>query len=241
MLFRRLAVFAGGCSLEAAQEVCAAPEGAEPLEASTCSTGWARWWSRAWSQQREEGAEPRFGMLHVIREYALERLTASGEAEALRRAQAVSMLALVEQAEPELTGPDAGAWLDRLEREHDNLRAALGWALERGEAETGLQLVAAVFRFWMVRGHLREGRAWVERLLALEPDGTGAAQLRWTRGRGECGRERSVRLECWRSIRAMRPRRRAGSSRRRRGASGGRLADGGACAEQPGGRGDGPG
>jgi non-specific serine/threonine protein kinase len=123
-------------------------------------------------------------MLHVIREYALERLEAVGaagervgaaggrpEAEALRRAHAAWMLDLGERAEPELTGPAAGAWLGRLERDHDNLRAALGWARERGEAEIGLRLVASIWRFWLARGHLREGRAWLEGLLALAPGG----------------------------------------------------------------------
>jgi predicted ATPase/transcriptional regulator with XRE-family HTH domain len=172
-LFRRLGVFAGGCALEAIQEVCAAPEGAEPLGIDALE-GLGALVDQSLAQQREESGEPRFGMLRVIREYALERLEASGEVEALRRAHAAFALALAERAEPELTGPEAGAWLDRLEREHDNLRAALGWAWERGAVETGLRLVAAVFRFWMVRGHLREGRAWAERLLALELEETGA-------------------------------------------------------------------
>ena len=78
------------------------------------------------------------------------------------------------RAEPELTGSDAGTWLDRLESEHDNLRTALDWLWKQGEVETGLRVVAAVFRFWMVRGHLREGRMWAERLLALGPKDAGA-------------------------------------------------------------------
>jgi non-specific serine/threonine protein kinase len=128
-------------------------------------------------QQRTEGEEagaPHFGLLHVIREYALERLEASGEAEALRRAHAAHCLALAERAELELTGPEAATWLERLEREHDNLRAALSWARAQGEeaAETGLRLVAALWRFWWVRGHLREGRAWVAGLPGLA--GAGA-------------------------------------------------------------------
>jgi non-specific serine/threonine protein kinase len=166
VLFRRLAVFAGGCALEVAQAVCVAPEGAEPLGGDVLA-GLSALVDQSLVQQREEGGEPRFGMLHVVREYALDRLEASGEAEALRRAHAAYMLALAERAEPELTGPDAGRWLGRLECEHDNLRMALAWARERGEAETSLRLVAAIFRFWMVRGHLREGRAWVDGLLTL--------------------------------------------------------------------------
>ncbi len=169
VLFRRLAVFAGGCALEAAEAVCAAPEGAESLHADLFD-GLGALVDQNLIFQREEDGEPRFGMLHVIREYALERLETSGEAEALRRAHAATVLALVERAEPELTGPDAVVWLGRLEREHDNLRAALGWAQERGEVETGLRLVASVFRFWVARGHLREGRAWASELLAQGED-----------------------------------------------------------------------
>jgi predicted ATPase/class 3 adenylate cyclase len=166
VLFRRLAVFAGGCTLEACEAVCVAPPGVEPLGLGVLE-GLGTLVDHNLMQQRGEGGEPRFGMLRVIREYALERLEASGEAEALHQAHAASFVALAEQAEPELTGPEAAAWLDRLEGEHDNLRAALGWARERGEADTGLRLVAALWRFWWVRGHLREGRAWVERMLAL--------------------------------------------------------------------------
>lgn len=174
--FRRLAVFAGGCTLEAAQAVCVAPEGAALLEIDLLE-GLSALVEQSLVQQREEGGEARFGMLHIIREYARARLEASGEAEALRRAHAVYMVALAERAELELIGPEQGAWLDRLEREHDNLRAALAWATERSEAETGLRLVGALERFWLARGHLREGRAWVERLLglAVEPEvGSGS-------------------------------------------------------------------
>jgi predicted ATPase/transcriptional regulator with XRE-family HTH domain len=166
-LFRRLAVFVGGCTLEAAEAVCIAPEGAEPLGVDLLDSVESLV-EQSLVQRREEGGETRFGMLHVIREFALERLEASGEGEALRRAHAAHFLALVEQAEPELTRPEAAIWLDRLEREHDNLRAALAWAQEQGEAERGLRLVAALFRFWWARGHLREGRAWAEGLLMLE-------------------------------------------------------------------------
>jgi hypothetical protein len=117
-----------------------------------------------------EEAEVRFRQLYVIREYALDRLETSDggrEAEALRRAHAVYYLALVERAEPELSGPDASMWLERLEHEHDNLRAALRWAEEQGAAEVGLRIAVAVGRFWLMRGYHEEGRAWVDRLLGL--------------------------------------------------------------------------
>jgi non-specific serine/threonine protein kinase len=154
-----------------------APEGAEPLGLDLLD-GLSAMVDHSLLQQREEVGEPRFLLLYVIREFALEQLEASGEAEALRRAHAEHFLALAERAEPEPAGPEAVVWLGRLEREHNNLRAALGWARERGEVETGLRLAAALHNFWWIHGHLREGRAWVEGLLALQalPDGTGAAR-----------------------------------------------------------------
>lgn len=174
ILFRRLAVFVGGCTADAAQAICMTPEGAAPLSMDALE-GLGALVNQSLAQQREEGGESRFGMLRVIGEYALERMEASQEAEPLRRAHAAYMLELAERAEPELVGPEAAAWLERLDIEHDNLRAALTWALEQGATETGLRLVAALFRFWVVRGHLREGRAWVERLLAAARDDVSVA------------------------------------------------------------------
>ncbi len=164
-LFQRLAVFVGGCTLEAAEAVCAAPDGAAPLEVDLLE-GLNTLVDHSLVQQREEDDEPRFGMLQVIREYALERLESSGEADALRRAHAAYFLTLAELADQGMVGPQEGAWLERLEAEHDNLRAALGWAREQREVETGLRLVAALRGFWWGHGHLREGREWVEGLLA---------------------------------------------------------------------------
>jgi non-specific serine/threonine protein kinase len=104
--------------------------------------------------------------LYVVREYALERLEVSGEIEAVRRAHAAHYLALVEERALAVYGPQGAAWLGRLEREHDNFRAALAWARERGETELGLRLAASLGPFWFVRGYRTEGRAWVEGLLA---------------------------------------------------------------------------
>ena len=109
--------------------------------------------------------EPGFWMLETIREYAVERLEEAGEAEAVRARHAALYLRLAEEAEPHLTaGP---RWLDRLQEEHDNIRAAIGWSIRTGDAETGFRIGSAVWRFWHLRGHLSEGRMWLTELLAL--------------------------------------------------------------------------
>ncbi|MGH2409992.1 MAG: tetratricopeptide repeat protein, partial [Chloroflexota bacterium] len=121
------------------------------------------------SRQVSDGDEtPRFGMLETIREYALEQLESCGEGPELRGRHLDWRLALAEKAEAELFGPAADAWLARLEREHDNLRAALGEAQARGQTELGLRLAIAAHRFWEIHGHQREGRAVLERLLAAD-------------------------------------------------------------------------
>jgi tetratricopeptide (TPR) repeat protein len=110
--------------------------------------------------------EPRFAMLETVREFAAERLAAAGEEPATRRAHAAHFLALAERAEPELAGAEQGAWLDRLETEHDNLRAAVAWSVAADAGATAVRLVGALWRFWWVRGHAGEGRAWADRALA---------------------------------------------------------------------------
>ena len=123
------------------------------------------------------GGEPRFGMLETIREYALERLDERGDGEVVRRRHAGFYVLLAEQAEPALRGPEQVSWLDRLDAELANIRAALTWATESGEAEIGLRIGAALWRFWHMRGSLAEGRDRLERLLALN-SGSSAPGLR---------------------------------------------------------------
>ncbi|HUS17720.1 MAG TPA: tetratricopeptide repeat protein, partial [Chloroflexia bacterium] len=161
--FYRLAVFEGGCTVETATAVIA-PANAEALAVADLLESLVKK-----SLLREEGAAgaTRFSMLETIREYALERLAASGEQPAIARAHAAAFLTLAEGIAPLLQGPDQATWLDRLEADAPNLRAALRWAEAVGEAEWGLRLAGAVSRYWWTRGHQSEGQAVLSRLLAL--------------------------------------------------------------------------
>ncbi len=168
-LFRRLCVFIGGCTLDAIEFVCRTlGDGALPV-----FEGVAALIDKSLLQQIEQGdEEPRFLMLETIREYGLEALTGSQEMESTRRAHALYYLSLAEQAESELGGPGQAVWLRRLEREHDNLRAAMDWSLKRDEDETerhmeiALRLGGALRRFWQMHGHLNEGQIFLERALS---------------------------------------------------------------------------
>jgi predicted ATPase/transcriptional regulator with XRE-family HTH domain len=177
-LFRRLAVFVGGCTLQAAEAVCAAPEDAEVLGLDVLE-GLSALVDQSLVQRTAsaegtvgtvgtEESEPRFRPLYVMREYALEQLEASGEAEALRRAHVAYFEALAEQAyRGVMTGIVDAQSVQQLAREHDNLRAALAWLCTRGEAERGLRLAVGVSALWEYAGHFTEGRRWLDELLAM--------------------------------------------------------------------------
>jgi predicted ATPase len=115
----------------------------------------------------EDPDEPRFLMLHVIREFSLERLEESADREDVRRRHAQVFLSLAETAAPQLTRPERKRWLDRMELEHDNVRAALSWFVSRNEAEDAMRMVASTWRFWHMRGHLREARSKIDQVLSL--------------------------------------------------------------------------
>ena len=163
-LFRRLAVFAGGCTVEAADAVC---ERVGRLEITTLA-GLASLVDKSLLSALGEGDDevgPRFGMLETVREFALAQLLAGSDAEAAHREHARYYLSLAEHAERELNGPAQEAWLNRLETEHQNFRAALRFAKHAGDVELGLRLVAALGPFWTARGHLEEAQTWLDTFL----------------------------------------------------------------------------
>jgi predicted ATPase len=159
-LFARLAVFAGGGELEDVEAICGGPDlGVDVLE------GLGALVDQSLVRQEQHGAEARAVMLETIREFALERLDASPDAEAVRSRHALRFLALAEEAAPHLMRIERRAWLARLEREHDNLRAAFDFCAGSGRIAEALRLAAALWRFWQFRGHLREGSQCVRRVL----------------------------------------------------------------------------
>ena len=177
-IFRRLSVFVGGCTLEAIEALCASPGDAVESVLDTVASLADK---SLLQRMKQADQEPRFSMLETIHEYALERLAASGEMEAARKAHTTYFLRLAEEAEQGMVGPQQAVLLERLEQEHDNLREALEWALEKetGEKaaerrEIGLRLSAALKEFWMMHGHYREARTFLERALALS-EGTSTS------------------------------------------------------------------
>jgi predicted ATPase len=173
-LFRRLAVFPGGCTIEAAEAV-ASPDGTLDAFAGLSSLV-----DKSLLRQ-EEGSEgePRFKMLETVREYGLERLAASGEGAACRSRHAGFFLDLAERVGPEIVETADPALLDLLDPEHDNLRAALAWSRETGDHDTLLRLAGALALFWFYRGHLNEGRRWLDQALQTPPDDASPRPRAW--------------------------------------------------------------
>ncbi len=162
-LFRRLGVFAGGFTIAAAEELDPCSEQLDRL-AVLLDMGLIR-------RAARDNGSPRVEVLETVRAYALELLRDSCEEEDARSRHAGSYLALAEEAVEMLTGREQAAWLERLEDEYDNLRAALRWYLDRGKAEATLRLGSALWRFWLISGRLTEGRRWLRAALELDAGG----------------------------------------------------------------------
>jgi predicted ATPase/DNA-binding CsgD family transcriptional regulator len=163
VLFRRLSVFAGGWTLNTAETV-ASGDGVEEGEILDLLSGLVE--KSLALAEGQEGSGVRYRMLEPIKQYAKEKLEQGGESGTVRRRHADFFLALAEEARPELRGPEDKKWLERLEREHDNMRAALSFALEAGQTELALRLAGVLGTFWYMHSHSDEGRKWLEAALA---------------------------------------------------------------------------
>jgi predicted ATPase len=174
MLFQRLSVFVGGCTLEGVEAVC---DTKGDLDVDLLD-GMGSMVDKSLLQQVEQAnGESRFMMLETIREYAREKLEASSEGAPTKRAHAAYCLVLAEEVAAEQSGAEGAEWLEGLTVEHDNFRAALEWLTETGDADWGLRLGAALFRFWEAREYFNEGRDRLGKLLKL-PGAAAATKLR---------------------------------------------------------------
>jgi predicted ATPase len=187
VLFARLSVFVRGWTLDAADVITdvMAATGLDVLDGLDSLLG-----KSLVRQFPPEGAEPRFGMLETIREYAAEKLQQSGDPEGALRRHAEHYLALAEAGDAHLRGPGQSEWLDRLEHEHDNLRAALRWTDERIEVDLELRLCDALSGFWRGHAHFTEGRRWLDRALSLSIGQRTALRAGLLEGAGYLARAR---------------------------------------------------
>jgi predicted ATPase/transcriptional regulator with XRE-family HTH domain len=165
--FRRLSVFAGGFTLEAAEDVCVA--GAVEAADVLVLLGNLVEQSLIVAETNQAG-RTRYRMLEPVRQYALERLHESGEEDEVRRRHVRRYLGLAEQAEPRIKGQDQGEWLDRLATENDNLRAAIGWSLESGDTRAAARFGYALGMYWVMRARHSEGRLWMAQAVARGED-----------------------------------------------------------------------
>jgi predicted ATPase len=188
-LFRRLSVFVGGFTLEAVQAVCVfgAADSSSPAQADegVVLEQLAQLLDKSLVQATQDtGGEPRFSMLETIREYATEQLAESREEATVQERQAHYFLRLAEEVWPHLSSPQGDIWLERLEREDANLRAALAWSkANQDRVEIGLRLAGALYYYWFLLGSLHEGRTWLEEMLAR----TGSSERSVARGRALLG------------------------------------------------------
>jgi non-specific serine/threonine protein kinase len=179
-LFNRLSVFAGGLSLEAAEAVCAG-EGIDELQVLDLLAHLAD--KSLVVPEEGAGGAARYRLLETLRQYGRERLAACGEEAAVRERHGAYYLSLAESAEAGMTGPEEAVWLPRLAESHDNFRAALRQAVERGDAARALRLAGALWQFWWLRGFWREGSGWLAAALRLaSPDGPTPGRVKALRG-----------------------------------------------------------
>jgi predicted ATPase/DNA-binding XRE family transcriptional regulator len=182
-LLRRLAVFTGGWTLEAAEAVC----NGEGVAEGEVLDLLAHLVDKSLVILEFPGDTGRYRLLETVRQYGLELLEERGETPIWRQRHASFFLTLAEEAEPKLFGPEQDSWFARLEAEHGNLRAALEWLAAQDEAGQGLRLAGALWRFWEVRAHLAEGRAWLSEMLRRAgPDAEPAARAKALMGAGGC-------------------------------------------------------
>jgi predicted ATPase/class 3 adenylate cyclase len=171
-LFARLSVFAGGWTLPSAEAVSMPEEcGLDALEGLTSLV------DKSLVRRTDANGQPRFAMLETIREFGYEQLAASGDLDVTRGRHGEHFLAFAVEAEPHLTTDEQGEWLDRCEQEHANIRSALRWGIDAGEAELVQRAAGALWRFWQQRGHLAEARRWFDEVLSM-PAGQGATAPR---------------------------------------------------------------
>ena len=179
--FRCLAIFVGGWDLEDAEAVASSGKRGELDLLDVLD----RLVDHSLVRQDARSGEPRFGMLETIREYGIEQLSQAGELDTVARAHAERFLQLAIELGPTFTAsPDA---LDRAARQHDNIRAALRWAIDHGELELAMEAVGALWRFWHLRGHLREGERWASEALAKAPEGSSHGRTRALNALGGLG------------------------------------------------------
>ena len=180
LLFNRLSVFMSGWTFTAAEAICPG-EGIENYEVLDLLTSLV---DKSLVVTEEEVGKTRYHLLETVRQYTRDELLESGEAESLRDRHLDWFLGLAEESEPELRGPDQVEWLDRLEVEHDNLRAAIEWSLGREETEKGLRIAGSLWWFWFVRSYWGEGNEWLEKTTSGVKGGSATVRARALNGAG---------------------------------------------------------
>ncbi len=188
-LLWRLSVFTGGWTLEAAECVCAG-EGVDDWQVLDLLTSLA---DKSLVVAEQKGGRSRYSLLETVRQYSRDRLEESGSRREWRNRHFDHMLSLAEEAEPQLTGPDQAKWLDQLDIEHDNLRAALSWSTDEQSKlgnDATLRVAGALWRFWLIRGFLAEGRIWLaDPLRETQGTGTMAVRAKALNGAGALARQ----------------------------------------------------